>query len=305
MLAIKLNQFGGVDALKEATVDRPAPSAKQVLIENHAVAIDPYDVKFVMGLMGEGDKLPLIPGSSIVGEVVAVGADVTDFKVGERVAANRHHQTYAEYVPVGQSALAKVPDTISDATAVASVLGAATGYQMILVDLNVQAGEKVLIQGGSGSVGSVAIQAALNRGAEVYATSSAAHFDYLQSLGDVHPIDYHTDYENDLSNFDAVLDTVGGATTVKSAQVLKTGGRLVNLSSDPQLEELSQRFSIDAKASYLAGKGALLSELLADIAADRITIKIADTKPFNQENLQADHALMRAESPVGKLILEF
>ncbi|RRG18472.1 NADP-dependent oxidoreductase [Weissella viridescens] len=305
MLAIKLNQFGGVDELKEVHVDRPTPAAKQVLIENHAVAIDPYDVKFVMGLMGEGDKLPLVPGSSVVGEIVAIGADVTDFKVGDRVAANRHHQTYAEYVPVGQSALAKVPDSISDATAVASVLGAATGYQMVVENLDIQAGEKVLIQGGSGSVGSAAIQAALNRGAEVYATSSPAHFDYLESFGDVHPVDYHTAYEKDLSDFDAVLDTVGGTTTVKSAQVLKAGGRLVNLSSDPQLDELSERYHITAKSAYLFGKGALLNDLFADIAAGRITIKIADTKPFNQANLQADHALMREESPVGKLVLEF
>lgn len=273
------------------------------MIKNHATAIDPYDVKFVQGLMGEADKLPLIPGSSVVGEVIAVGEEVTDFKVGDRVAATRHHQTYAEEVPVGQSAVAKVPDGVDDVHAVAAVVGAATGYQMITDDLDVQPGQKVLIQGGAGSVGSVAIQAALNRGAIVYATAKPADFDYLKSLGDVTPVDYHTAYENDLSDFDAVLDTIGGDVAIQSAKVLKQGGKLRNLTGFD--EDAISKFDIDAVHTYQNGKRPNLEALLDDIAAGKIVVKVGDIKPFSVEALREAHAAARQASLAGKTVFTF
>lgn len=304
MDAILLNQFGSVTELQSARVDRPTLKPKQILVANHAVALDPYDVKFVMGLMGEADRLPLIPGSSVAGEVVAVGAAVTDFQIGDRVAASRHHQTYAEFVPVGQSALAKIPDNLSDATAAASVLGAATGYQMITRDLDIQAGEKILIQGGTGSVGTTAIQVALMRGADVYTTANDRNSAFLEQFGPVHCIDYKTAYEQTLSGFDAVLDSIGGETALKSAKILNPGGRLRNLSNDAQLEDLSHRYQIDAQHSFATGKGDLLQELFTLIAQGTIKIPIAEVLPFSQNNLQQAHHALRQSSPLGKIVLE-
>ncbi|MBM7616894.1 NADPH:quinone reductase-like Zn-dependent oxidoreductase [Weissella uvarum] len=305
MQAIMLKQFGSVDQLEQSEVPTPELKPKQVLVQNHAVALDPYDVKFVAGQMGKADKLPLIPGSSVVGTVVAVGNKVTDFKPGDRVAANRHHQTYAEFVPVGQSALARVPDTLDDATAVAAVLGATTGYQAVTQDLNVQAGEKVFIQGGTGSVGLTAVQAALNRGAKVYASASSAHFAFLKQFGDVHPIDYHDAYELNLHDFDAVLDPFGGQSALKSAQILKVGARLRNLSDDPNLEQLSKQYQIDAQSMYLAGKGPLLADLLQQVVNGKITLPIAKKQAFTLENLRNAHEKLRHASPLGKIILTF
>lgn len=303
MKAVQIKEFGDVDVLEEVEVDTPKILKKQVLIKNHATAIDPYDVKFVQGLMGEADKLPLIPGSSVVGEVIAVGEEVTDFKVGDRVAATRHHQTYAEEVPVGQSAVAKVPDGVDDVHAVAAVVGAATGYQMITDDLDVQPGQKVLIQGGAGSVGSVAIQAALNRGAIVYATAKPADFDYLKSLGDVTPVDYHTAYENDLSDFDAVLDTIGRDVAIQSAKVLKQGGKLRNLTGFD--EDAISKFDIDAVHTYQNGKRPNLAALLDDMAAGKIVVKVGDIKPFSVEALREAHAAARQASLAGKTVFTF
>ena len=303
MKAIQIKTFGDVDVFEEINTPTPTITSKQVLIKNHAVAIDPYDVKFVQGFMGEGDKLPLIPGSSVVGEVIAVGDEVSDFKIGDRVAANRHHRTYAEEVPVGQSAVAKVPDNVDDAHAVAATLGAATGYQMIVQDLDVQAGQKVLIQGGAGAVGSVAVQAALNRGAQVYATASPASFEYLRSLGDVIPVDYHTNYDETLHDFDAVLDTIGGDVALKSAKVLKTGGKLRNLTDYD--EAALAAFNIDAQHAYLIGKRPILAALLADIAENKISLRIDYTAPFTLDNLKKAHQDARHGSLPGKVILTF
>lgn len=301
MKAIQLNQYGPVTGLTTITTEIPKLLKKQLLVKNHAVAIDPYDVKFIAGNMGTSESLPLIPGSSVIGEVVAVGEDVTDFKVGDRVAATRHQKTYAQFVPVGQSAATKVPDNIDDAHAVAAVIGAATGYQMIHCDLNVKSDQKVLIQGGAGAVGSVAIQAALNIGAQVFATAKPADFDYLKSLGNVLPIDYHTDYENELSDFDAVLDTIGGRVSIQSAKILKKGGLLRSLAGldDAAIAE----FDIDAASTYSDGKRPNLQALFNDMAAGKISIRIGQILPFTLANLRDVHEQARQHSLQGKTIL--
>ena len=303
MKAIQLENYGPVTGLNEINTDTPKLLKKQLLVKNHAVAIDPYDVKFIAGKMGTSEELPLIPGSSVVGEVVAIGSDVTDFKVGDRIAATRHQKTYAELVPVGQSVATKVPDGIDDVHAVAAVIGAATGYQMIHRDLNVQPGQKVLIQGGAGAVGSVAVQTALNIGAQVYATAKPADFDYLRSFGDVTPVDYHTAYENELSGFDAVLDTIGGSVSVQSAKILKSGGILRGLAG---LDEAAlSAFDIDAANTFSDGKRPNLEALFADMVAGKIKLRIGQILPFTLTNLRNVHEQARQHSLQGKTVLTF
>lgn len=303
MKAIQLENYGPVTGLNEINTDTPKLLKKQLLVKNHAVAIDPYDVKFIAGKMGTSEELPLIPGSSVVGEVVTIGSDVTDFKVGDRIAATRHQKTYAELVPVGQSVATKVPDGIDDVHAVAAVIGAATGYQMIHRDLNVQPGQKVLIQGGAGAVGSVAVQAALNIGAQVYATAKPADFDYLRSFGDVTPVDYHTTYENELSGFDAVLDTIGGSVSVQSAKILKSGGILRGLAG---LDEAAlSAFDIDAANTFSDGKRPNLEALFADMVAGKIKLRIGQILPFALTNLRNVHEQARQHSLQGKTVLTF
>lgn len=301
MKAIQLNQYGSVTELTTITTEIPKLLKKQLLVKNHAIAIDPYDVKFIAGKMGTSESLPLIPGSSVVGKVVAIGEDITDFKVGDRVAATRHQKAYAQFVPVGQSAATKVPDNIDDAHAVAAVIGAATGYQMIHRDLNVKPNQKILIQGGAGAVGSVAIQAALNIGAQVFATAKPADFDYLKSLGNVTPIDYHTAYENELADFDAVLDTIGGSVSIQSAKILKQGGLLRSLAGldDAAVAE----FDIDAANTYSDGKRPNLQALFNDMATDKISIRIGQILPFTLSNLRDVHEQARHHSLQGKTIL--
>lgn len=303
MQAIQLTSFGPVTNLQAVTLNRPELKPKQVLIENHAVAIEPYDVKFVAGQVAYHKNLPVVPGSSVMGTIVALGSDVTDFQLGDRVAATRYLQTYAEYVAVPASALALVPPELSDAQAVAVAVSGATGYQVIHEDLAVQPQQKILIQGGAGAVGSLAIQEAVLLGAEVYATANPRDFPLLEDLG-AHPLDYHQDYPNYLHNLDAVLDPIGGQTALQSAQVLKVGGKLRNLTSYD--EEAMAAFPIDAAQTWLKPKGGpLLEKLYQDIVQHHFFLRIAEIAPFNEQTVRQMHTLLRKHHSHGKLVLTF
>ncbi|MCW0953446.1 NADP-dependent oxidoreductase [Weissella ceti] len=299
MLAIEMSEFGTPAVLKATRVDTPEVTPNQVLVQNHAIAIDPYDVKFVAGMMGD-QKLPVIPGSSVVGEVIAVGDKVTDYKVGDRVAASRHLKTYAEQVPVHQKHLAKVPDNISDELAVASVLGAATGYEMITAGLDVQPDQNILITGAAGAVGSVAVQAALLRGANVYALVRPNQAQRVEALGNVTVIDADS-IPSDVT-FDGALNTITDDVTLERiAKQLSPNGKMLTLLPVPTSLENQE----NVQHAFASADGNILANLLADMSADKIHIAMADTMPFNEKNLQEAHRMMLEDHPQGKLVLTF
>jgi NADPH:quinone reductase-like Zn-dependent oxidoreductase len=304
MQAIQLKAFGDVDGFIEAEVSQPTITSKQVLVKQEATAIDPYDVKFAQGLMGEAD-LPLIDGSSVAGIVVEVGDEVTNFKVGDRVAASPHLKSYAEYVPVGRKSAAIIPDGVSYTQAAATVLSGQTAYQAIEDYLQPQDGESILIHAGMGSVGYMAIQLALLRGAKVYTTASAKNTDKLTALGDVTVIDYHTaDFVDVIHDVDYVLDTLGGKTMNDSLKVLKTGGKLVSLIGEPD-EEVAQKLGVEAEHIYMKGSGQSLTGLYELLATEKVHVNIDYEVPFNLANLQEGHRLSATGHLDGKYVLTF
>ncbi|QIL51225.1 NADP-dependent oxidoreductase [Weissella coleopterorum] len=301
MKAIQIEKFGDVDEMKMQTVGIPALGKKQILVQNNAVAIDPYDIKYVMGIYGPNDNWPIIPGSSVAGTVMELGSEAEGFKLGERVVATRHLKTYAELVPIGQSALAKIPTNVSDEVAVASALGAATGYQMIVDRLAIQAGERVLIHGGAGQVGAMAIQVALLRGAQVVATASPDDFEFVRSLGVQAVLDYHKIGWESLDAFDAILDPIGGQMTEKSVKVLKMHGRLKTLGAIPE----TLQSGADVEAVYADIKRPTLDALLALLADNQVQIRLGDILSFTEKNIQQAHLNGRQHSLHGKTILKF
>ena len=299
MYAVEMINYGDLDVLTDTqTAQRPEIKSKQVLVQQHATAIDPYDVKFRQGLMGTDKTTPLIPGSSVSGQVIAVGDEVENFSIGDRVAASTHLKSYAQYVAVSQSLLAKIPDNVSYETAAATVLGAQTGYQMVTVDLDIQPGESVLIHGGAGSVGSAAIQAARLRGAQtIYTTSSSTATAYLQAIdSQVQVIDYRTTALTQAlpEGVDVILDTIGGDTLQQSLNVLKPQGRLVSLVEDATDQRVQH--------SYLQSNGQRLETLLGLVSVGKISIRIAKVAPFDAENMKQFQTLKHV---LGKLVLTF
>ncbi|QBO36304.1 NADP-dependent oxidoreductase [Periweissella cryptocerci] len=304
MQAIQLKEFGDENQFVAVEVAQPAITSKQVLVKQEATAIDPYDVKFAQGLMGAAD-LPLIEGSSVAGIVVEVGAEVTNFKVGDRVAASPHLKSYAEYVPVGRKSSGLIPANVSFTQAAATVLSGQTAYQAIEDHLQPQAGESILIHAGMGSVGNMAIQLALLRGAKVYTTASSKNADKLTVLGDVTVIDYHTsDFTTVVHDVDYVLDTLGAQTMNDSLKVLKRGGKLVSLVGEPDAA-LAETLGVEAEHIHMQGSGESLAELFDLLGSGKVHVNIEREVPFNVANLEEGHRLSATGHLDGKYVLTF
>ena len=268
MQAVKLAAYGGPGqlALRSVPVERAAPG--EVLVAVHASSVNPIDWKLREGY-GQSWwplELPATLGLDVAGVVVALGEGTTGWACGDAVVAYLGQQgrgAYAEYVRVPASQLARKPESVSFAEAGAYPLVALTAWQT-LVDLGkLAAGDRVLVHGGAGGVGSAAVQIAKARGAHVTATASARNHEYLRSIGADAVIDYRSaKFEDEVSGLDLVLDTVGGDTTQRSAAVLRDGGRLVTIAGALPLPECAARKLVcrdhlvqpDAKALAEIGK---------------------------------------------------
>lgn len=294
-----MTDYGDVDVLVATkTAVQPIIKPTQVLVKQHATAIDPYDVKFRQGLMGQEKTIPLIPGSSVAGEIVALGEEVTGFTIGDRVAASPHLNSYAEFVALGRQTVAKIPDNVSYAQAAALALGAQTGYQIITEDLNVQANESVLILGGAGSVGLTALQMTKLRGAsEIFTTAVGEGINFLKQFDpSLHVIDARAEQLAKIitEGVDVILDTIGSDTLKQALSVLKPTGRLVSLVGDDS--------DVRVTHGYLKSNGEQLRDLIQLVSEDKIKVIISDIKPFNVENLKTFQTLKHV---IGKLVLTF
>lgn len=291
--------YGDVDVLVATnTAAQPTIKPTQILVKQHATAIDPYDMKFRQGLMGQEKAVPLIPGSSVAGEIVALGTEVDGFAIGDRVAASPHLNSYAEFVALGRKTVAKIPDNVSYAQAAALALGAQTGYQAITENLNSQAGESVLILGGAGSVGLTALQVAKLRGAgDIYTTAVGEGVNFLKHFdSNFHVIDTHTEQLAKMipDGVDVILDTIGNESLKQAMSVLKPTGRLVSLVGDDD--------DVRVTHSYLKSNGEQLEQLLQLVSENKVKVVISDIKPFNVKNLKKFQMLKHI---VGKLVLTF
>ncbi|HRQ64123.1 MAG TPA: NADP-dependent oxidoreductase [Xanthomonadaceae bacterium] len=235
MQAIRMTEFGGVEVLDIASMPRPVPASGELLIRVHAAAVNPVDAHIRRGYAaGFIDvEMPYVPGFDVSGVVAAVGEGIDGFAVGDPIFAmldlNRGG-AYAEYAIVKAGEAARKPESIGHVEAAALPLVTLTAWQALFDTAQLVSGQTVLIHGGSGGVGSVAIQLAKERGARVITTASLGNHDFARSLGADVVVDYRSErFEDVAKDVDVVLDTVGGPTQERSLQVLKNGGVLVSL----------------------------------------------------------------------------
>jgi NADPH:quinone reductase-like Zn-dependent oxidoreductase len=221
-------------------VEKPEINARQVLLKVTAAGVNPLD-----NMISRGEvklivpyKIPLIPGNEVVGIVEAIGEQVSGFEEGERVYARLPLDSigaFAEYVAVDYSALAKVPDYLSDIEAAAVPLTALTVFQAFEL-MQVKRGKTIFISGGTGGLGAMAIPLAKAKGLTVITSGNAANEQRVLDLGADRFINYQTDdYSKLLSNVDYVLDTLGGKETEKQMTILKKGGQIVSLKGMPNI----------------------------------------------------------------------
>lgn len=237
MRAYRMLDFGGPEVMRLESVPIPEPGPGYVRIRIHAASVNPIDWKIRSGSLKERYPVtpPYIPGRDVAGIIDALGAGVDQWKVGDAVMAILELQppgggAFSEYVLVSATDIALKPASLSFEVAAGVPLVSLTAWRAVIEAANVQAGQRVLVHGGAGGVGSLAVQLAHWRGAHVIATASARNHEYLKSIGAAEMLDYRTTrFEDALSDVDVVIDTVGGDTLERSPVVLRQGGKLVSV----------------------------------------------------------------------------
>ncbi|WAU81136.1 NADP-dependent oxidoreductase [Streptomyces sp. Qhu-G9] len=227
------------EPLQEADVPEPTVGEHDVLVRVEAAGLNPLDEKIRAGEFKQilPYKLPLILGNDVAGTVISAGTAVRGFKPGDEVYARPHQDrigTFAERIAVAEGDLALKPASISMEEAGSLPLAALTAWQALVERGKVRPGQKVLIHAGAGGVGSIAIQLAAHLGASVATTASGSNADFVRALGADTVIDYRTqDFEQLLSGYDLVLDSIGGETLEKSLRVLRPGGKAIGIAGPP------------------------------------------------------------------------
>jgi NADPH:quinone reductase-like Zn-dependent oxidoreductase len=245
MKAVVAHEYGTPEVLKFEDFPRPEPNENQALVRVIASGVNPADPLTLSGKYARefGSHLPLIPGYDIAGVVEKTGANVTKLKAGDAVYG---YPTFgggwADYVTVTEGEVAAKPKSLNFVEAAAVPMGALTAWQALVDTAQLQPGQVILIHGGSGGVGSFAIQIAKARGARVIATASTANQDLLKQLGADVAIDYtKTKFEDVARDVDAVLDPVGKDTLARSYGVVKKGGIVMSLVARPDPTEIKKR----------------------------------------------------------------
>ncbi len=246
MKAFVLDQYGKQRALRLADMPTPALRDDEVLVEVHAAGVNLLDSKIRDGEFKRilPQRLPIVLGHDVAGVVVALGPRAREFKrghggggcraQGRARADDSRIGTFAEFVPVKEASLALKPAGLTMEEAASIPLVGLTAWQALVELAQVQRGQKIFIQAGSGGVGTFAIQLARHLGATVATTTSAPNAALVQRLGADIVVDYKTeDFETVLHDYDLVLNSQDGPTLEKSLRVLKRGGKLISISGPP------------------------------------------------------------------------
>lgn len=229
---IIVTHYGGPDALQLLEEDRPEPKDGEVRVRVLAAGVSLPDVMMREGIHPETPTLPFTPGWDLVGVVDQLGNGISTLERGQIVAALPINGAYAEFVCLPQRELVPVPSGLDAAEAVSLVLNYVTAYQMLHVSANIRPGQRVLIHGAAGGVGSALLQLGRLARLKMYGTCSSHGASTVSSLGGI-PIDYqHQDFVTEIRRFtnegvDVVFDGIGGTHIWRSRKALRSGGTVV------------------------------------------------------------------------------
>lgn len=309
MKAAQINSYGSADVLK-LNPDAPKPGLQpgQVLVKVHAAGVNPFDWQVREGYMKEVIplKFPATLGGDVAGLVAEVAEGASGFEIGQSVYGQANavngQGSYAEYTPVKAESLAIKPDSLDFVTAAAAPLAGVSAIQALIDQAQLKSGQKVLVHGAAGGIGSFAVQLAKHLGAHVAATAATEDLDYVKSLGADEVIDYKTqDFSALVKDYDVVFDTVGGKTFTKSHQVLKPGGVLVTMAAQPD-EVLAKQFGVTAvhqNTQVTRARLARLSELL-----EQKVLTVHVDKAFPLEQAGEAQAYIQTGKHRGKVVLK-
>jgi NADPH:quinone reductase-like Zn-dependent oxidoreductase len=243
MNAIRIYRRDGPDAFQYEDAPTPRPGEGEVLVRVHAAGVIHTELSWIptwTTRAGEARPLPVIPGHEFSGDIAALGAGVGDVGVGDVGVGDAVYGlndwyrdgAQAEYCVARAADLARKPARVDHIHAAATPISALTAWQGLIERAGLAAGQRVLIHGAAGGVGTFAVQLAHWRGARVTGTASAANLDFVRGLGADEVIDYRAKrFEEVVRDVDVVFDTVGGETLERSWGVLKSGGKMVTVAA--------------------------------------------------------------------------
>ena len=308
MKAAQLTQYGGKEVITIGDIPAPIIEDGKILIQVKAAGVNPFDWKVQQGYMKDFIplKLPIVLGGDFAGVVVEVGASVSDFKKGDEVygqanAVAGNSGAFAEMTLTTSTSVALKPKTLEFAQAGALPLVGVSAIQALIDTMKLTKGQKILIHGGAGGIGSIAIQIAKNIGAHVATTGSANDFDFIKQLGADELIDYKTQkFEDTLKMYDAVFDTVGGETTNRSLSVLKNGGILVSM-TQPADETVVKEQQIKAVVQGTQVTTERLKKLTQLVESGVVKVNVEKTFPLEQAADALEY--LKTTPPKGKVVI--
>jgi NADPH:quinone reductase-like Zn-dependent oxidoreductase len=317
MKAIVLKSFGGPESFELRDVPKPVPQAGQVLVRVHATSINPLDYQVRRGDYPDLVPLPAITGHDVSGVIEAVGAGVTAYAPGDEVWYTPQifegQGSYAEYHVAAESIVGRKPAALSHLEAASLSLVGGTAWEALVARAGLRVGESILIHGGAGGVGHVAIQLAKAIGARVLTTVRAANFAFAREMGADVLIDYEKeDYVDavlratDGRGVDVVFDTIGGDALSRSPDALGQLGRVVSIVDIAQPQNLIQAWGKNAAYHFVftrqnRGK---LDELNALVAQGRLRPHVGAV--YGLADIPAAHARLESRNNGlrGKIAIE-
>ena len=279
--SVVVTKRGGPEVLQVVEHELRSPAAKEARIKVLATGVGRTDINYRYGLSPFAPKIPFVPGYEIMGIVDALGDRVTNVAVGDRVAALVGHGGYSEMIYLGQEHLVPVPESLDPADVVTVVLNYVSAHQMLHRVAKVQAGDKVLINGASGGMGTALLELGKLAGLKMYATASEGKHEILKEFGAV-PIDYHSQdfvpviQRAEPNGLDYVFEGLGGEHGDRALSVLRTDGKLVSYAAPVGLSSILKDALKMAKINLFSkGKSAEFYGITA--------LYLRDKKPFMQD----------------------
>ncbi|OGK17496.1 hypothetical protein A2774_05635 [Candidatus Roizmanbacteria bacterium RIFCSPHIGHO2_01_FULL_39_12c] len=309
MRAVQINKYGRYDVLQiNENVPIPKAGEGKVLVKVKAVSINPFDYKVRSGMYKEmmPVQFPSTVGGDFAGVVKEVGKNVGNFKVGDEVYGTAGvfsggSGAFAEYAVARVSNVSLKPKNTSFEEAAALPLVGSSTVQALEDYIRLKKGDKILIQGGAGGIGHIAIQLAKTLGAYIATTVSADDIEFVKQLGADQIIDYKLEkFEEKVKDFNAVFDTVGGGVTNRSIQVVKKSGILVSMINQPDVKR-SEALGIKAMRQGSKNNSRHLKRVAELVEAGKVKVNIA--KIFSLDQAKEAFRYQEESSPRGKVVL--
>lgn len=302
MKAVRIERYGGEDVMALAEMPKPTPRAGEVLVKVKAAAVNPVDWKIREGL-GEmfGLKFPAILGCEVGGTIE--GSADAGFNEGDEVYGylGTHTGAFAEFVAAPASEFVLKPANVDLNVAVSIPVAGLTAWQGIFDLGKLESGQRILITGASGAVGSVAVQLAKDKGAHVIGTGSGRNEEFVKNLGADEFIDYtKTKFEEHVSGVDVVFDTVGGDTQERAFGTLKPGGFLISTVNPPSADK-AREAGVTIGMVAMMPKAEQLAELNRILTEGKLKTRVSTVLPLTE--FQQALRLCKEGHADGKIIL--